>query len=114
MKSRRCLKLSSPSTIVLLLVVASISLLLLLILPFVISIPSVCALLLLLVISVACLRSTGRQDDYEALESATLKEADQGCSRCNPTETETKIKNGFAEVFNQFQSIESQNDVSFG
>ena len=59
-------------------------------------------------------RSTRRQDDYEALESATLKEADQGCSRCNPTETETKIKNGFAEVFNQFQSIESQNDVSFG
>ena len=60
-------------------------------------------------------RSTGqRQDGYEALESGSLKEAQLSYLRYNPTETESKIRNGFADVFNQFQSYGSQNNVNFG
>ena len=57
-------------------------------------------------------RSIGRQDGYEALESASLKEDEQ--QKSESTETQKKIKNGFADVFIQFQPYESQNNVSFG
>ena len=59
-------------------------------------------------------RSTRRQDGYEALESANLKEVQQSYSQYNPNAEMSKIRNGFADVFNQFQSYGSQTNVNFG
>ena len=56
-------------------------------------------------------RSNGRQDGYEALESESFREG----SLLQSLDETSKIRNGFADLFDQFQSFgdESQNNVTF-
>ena len=55
-------------------------------------------------------RSNGRQDGYEALESESFREG----SLLQSLDETSKIRNGFADLFDQFQSFgdESQNNVT--
>ena len=56
-------------------------------------------------------RSDGRPDGYEALESESFREG----SLLQSLDETSKIRNGFADLFDQFQSFgdESQNNVTF-
>ena len=56
-------------------------------------------------------RLNGRQDGYEALESESFREG----SLLQSLDETSKIRNGFADLFDQFQSFgdESQNNVTF-